>query len=174
MLLCFLSLYILLLIALSTFHGRFSKSQSAAGFLTGNASAGALLCALSFVSTIIGGSATLGMGSLAQKIGAAAFWWLGVGAIGLFLHGCFVAPAIRRIGACTLPDVLGKLAGQSAKRWGAFIIVVSWVGVLAAQFSALRTLLTDVLPGNQAEVFFLLIAVVIILHTALGGQKAVI
>ena len=174
MLLCFLSLYILLLIALSTFHGRFSKSQSAAGFLTGNASAGALLCALSFVSTIIGGSATLGMGSLAQKIGAAAFWWLGVGAIGLFLHGCFVAPAIRRIGACTLPDVLGKLAGQSAKRWGAFIIVASWVGVLAAQFSALRTLLTDVLPGNQAEVFFLLIAVVIILHTALGGQKAVI
>ena len=53
-------------------------SSSGRAFLTSGGRAGALLCALSLVSTIIGGSATLGMGSLAQKIGSGAFWWLGV------------------------------------------------------------------------------------------------
>ena len=43
-------------------------------FLTAGGSAGALLCAFSLVSTIIGGSATLGMGALAQKVGPAAFF----------------------------------------------------------------------------------------------------
>ena len=57
-------------------------SSSGRAFLTSGGRAGALLCALSLVSTIIGGSATLGMGSLAQKIGSGAFWWLGVGAVG--------------------------------------------------------------------------------------------
>ena len=49
-------------------------SSSGRAFLTSGGRAGALLCALSLVSTIIGGSATLGMGSLAQKIGSGAFW----------------------------------------------------------------------------------------------------
>ena len=43
-------------------------------FLTANQNVGWLFCALSLVSTIIGGSATLGMGTLAQKTGTAAFW----------------------------------------------------------------------------------------------------
>ena len=133
MLLSLLCIYIFSLIVLSVFRSRESSQENAKTFLTGSATAGAFLCALSLVSTIIGGSATLGIGTLTQKIGAAAFWWLGVGAIGLFLHGLFVAPAIRASGACTLPDVLGRLVGSQARRRSAFIIVVSWVGVVAAE-----------------------------------------
>ena len=66
-------------------------------FLTANQNVGWLFCALSLVSTIIGGSATLGMGTLAQKTGTAAFWWLGVGAIGLIIHGWLIVPKIRRM-----------------------------------------------------------------------------
>ena len=174
MLSALLTLYILLLIGLSVYRSKQTKNQNAVNFLTASASAGAILCALSLVSTIIGGSATLGIGTLAQKIGAAAFWWLGVGAIGLFIHGWLIAPVIRSTGACTLPDVLGRLVGQTARRWSAFIIVVSWVGVVAAQFTAMRTLLSDILPASQGEIFYLVLAIAIVLHTALGGQKAVL
>lgn len=166
--------YVAALIVLSLQLTDKASSRSAARFLTANATAGALLCALSLVSTIIGGSATLGMGSLAQKTGAAAFWWLGVGSLGLFIHARFIVPKIRALGACTLPDVLGRVVGRRAKRWSALIIVLSWVGVVAAQFTALRTLLTDILPGLEGEIFFLLVAGAVIVHTALGGQKAVI
>lgn len=174
MLLALLCLYIFLLIVLSVYRSKQTKEQNARNFLTASGSASAILCALSLVSTIIGGSATLGIGALAQKIGTAAFWWLGVGAIGLFLHGLWIARAIRSTGACTLPDVLGRLVGNGAKRWSAFIIVVSWVGVVAAQFTALRTLLTDILPSSHGEVLYLLLTVAIVLHTAFGGQKAVL
>lgn len=174
MLCVLLSFYILLLIGLSVYRSKQTKTENAVNFLTAGASAGTILCALSLVSTIIGGSATLGIGTLAQKIGAAAFWWLGVGAIGLFLHGWLIAPVIRSTGACTLPDVLGHLVGKTAKRWSAFIIVVSWVGVVAAQFTAMRALLSDILPASQGELFYLVLTVAIVLHTAFGGQKAVL
>ena len=46
-----------------------TRERELNAFLTAGGSAGALLCAFSLVSTIIGGSATLGMGALAQKVG---------------------------------------------------------------------------------------------------------
>ena len=95
-----------------------TRERELNAFLTAGGSAGALLCAFSLVSTIIGGSATLGMGALAQKVGPAAFWWLGVGAIGLFLHGLIIAPVIRKLPVVTLPDVLRHLAGPAAEMGG--------------------------------------------------------
>ena len=151
---------------------RFSGSGRA--FITSGGCAGMVLCALSLVSTIIGGSATLGMGALAQKTGAAAFWWLGVGAIGLFFHGLLIAPKIRAMQAATLPEVVGLVAGKMAERWTGIIIAVSWIAVTAAQFVALHALLGSMMHPLAAEVLYLLIAVAVILHTVLGGQSAVL
>ena len=146
---------------------------SGRAFLTSGGRTGALLCALSLVSTIIGGSATLGMGSLAQKTGSGAFWWLGVGAIGLFLHG-WIAPKIRALPAVTLPEVVGIVAGRNAERWAGVIIAVSWIAVTAAQFVALHTLLMTLSSPLAAEVLYVMIAGVVIIHTITGGQSAVI
>lgn len=163
--------YIALLIALSVHN---TRAASAKSLITGEGTAGPLLCALSLTSTIIGGSATLGMGALAQKTGTAAFWWLGVGAIGLVLHGLVIAPLIRRLPACTLPEVLRVLVGRRAERFAGFIIAMAWIGVTAAQFAALKTLLGDMLPGTTGTVFFIVLSGAIVLHTAAGGQKGVL
>lgn len=151
-----------------------SQDREIKNLLTAGGATGALLCALSLASTIIGGSATLGMGALTQRIGPAAFWWLGVGVIGLFLHGLLVAPAIRASGAVTLPDVIRKLVGVAAEKWAALIIAVSWVAVTAAQFTALHALLGSVTGGRAAEILYILLAAAIVLHTALGGQRGII
>ena len=45
-----------------------TKDRTLSGLLTTGGTTSAALCALSLVSTIIGGSATLGIGGLAQKI----------------------------------------------------------------------------------------------------------
>lgn len=151
-----------------------TKDRTLSGLLTTGGTTSAALCVLSLVSTIIGGSATLGIGGLAQKIGPAAFWWLGVGTIGLFLHGLFVAPVIRRTKAMTLPHLLGSLAGENAERWAGFIIAVSWAAVTAAQFTALHSLLLSIVGGMKAEILYAALAGGIILHTAAGGQRGVI
>lgn len=173
-----LTLLILLYLGLLLWFGLKGNTHSSGlrGLLTTGGTTGALLCALSLVSTIIGGSATLGIGSLAQKIGAAAFWWLGVGAIGLVIHGFFIAPTIRESEALTLPDLLGRLAGPLAEKWAALIISISWIGITAAQFTALHALLAS-LTGNTGmttETIYVALVGAIVLHTALGGQRGVI
>lgn len=169
------SLVLIYLVALLWFGLRGERfTGSGLAFITSGGRAGVVLCALSLVSTIIGGSATLGMGALAQKTGAAAFWWLGVGAIGLFIHGLFIAPKIRAMQAATLPEVVGLVAGKMAERWAGIIIAVSWIAVTAAQFVALRALLGSMMNPLAAEVLYILIAVAVILHTVWGGQSAVL
>ena len=169
------SLVLIYLVALLWFGLRGERfTGSGLAFITSGGRAGVVLCALSLVSTIIGGSATLGMGALAQKTGAAAFWWLGVGAIGLFIHGLFIAPKIRAMQAATLPEVVGLIAGKMAERWAGIIIAVSWIAVTAAQFVALRALLGSMMNPLAAEVLYILIAVAVILHTVWGGQSAVL
>lgn len=169
------SLVLIYLVALLWFGLRGERfTGSGLAFITSGGRAGVVLCALSLVSTIIGGSATLGMGALAQKTGAAAFWWLGVGAIGLFIHGLFIAPKIRAMQAATLPEVVGLVAGKMAERWAGIIIAVSWIAVTAAQFVALRALLGSMMNPLAAEVLYILIAMAVILHTVWGGQSAVL
>lgn len=169
------SLMLIYLVALLWFGLRGERfTGSGLAFITSGGRAGVVLCALSLVSTIIGGSATLGMGALAQKTGAAAFWWLGVGAIGLFIHGLFIAPKIRAMQAATLPEVVGLVAGKMAERWAGIIIAVSWIAVTAAQFVALRALLGSMMNPLAAEVLYILIAMAVILHTVWGGQSAVL
>ncbi len=169
------SLVLIYLVALLWFGLRGERfTGSGHAFITSGGRAGVVLCALSLVSTIIGGSATLGMGTLAQKTGAAAFWWLGVGAIGLFIHGLFIAPKIRAMQAATLPEVVGLVAGKMAERWAGIIITVSWIAVTAAQFVALRALLGSMMNPLAAEILYILIAMAVILHTAWGGQSAVL
>ena len=169
------SLVLIYLVALLWFGLRGERfTGSGLAFITSGGRAGVVLCALSLVSTIIGGSATLGMGALAQKTGAAAFWWLGVGAIGLFIHGLFIAPKIRAMQVATLPEVVGLIAGKMAERWAGIIIAVSWIAVTAAQFVALRALLGSMMNPLAAEVLYILIAMAVILHTVWGGQSAVL
>ena len=151
-----------------------TTDKTIGSLLTTSGSMSSTLCALSLVSTIIGGSATLGIGSLAQKIGSAAFWWLGVGAIGLVIHGLFVAPYIRQSKAITLPHLLDQQIGRKAQRWAGLIIAVSWIAVTAAQFCALRALLGVVVGGNVADILYALLTGGIVLHTAMGGQRGVI
>ena len=172
----FLTILILVYLAALLWYGlrgeRFAGNSRT--FLTSGGTVGVIFCALSLVSTIVGGSATLGMGSLAKKTGAAAFWWLGVGVIGLFIHGYLIAPKIRALPCVTLPEVAGYVAGKNAERWAGAIIAVSWIAVTAAQFVALHALLAALDSPAVAEILYLAIAAVVLLHTVSGGQHAVI
>lgn len=150
------------------------RSTQGSAFLTGNQSFGWIFCALSLVSTIIGGSATLGMGGLALKQGAAAFWWLGVGAIGLLIHGWLIVPKIRAMNAVTLPEVVDHVAGPWARKVTAVIIALSWVAITAAQFVALFALYESLAGKPWGGVLYTLTVLGILYHTGVGGQRGVI
>ena len=171
-----LAVFVLIYFALVLWFGMKGthRSTDAAAYLTANRSMGTVFCTLSLVSTIIGGSATLGIGSLAQKNGTAAFWWLGVGAAGLLIHAWLLVPRIRRMQAVTLPEVVGEIAGAPAERWSAFIIATSWVAITAAQFVALYALLGSLAGPVTGQILYWVTVAGILIHTVAGGQRGVI
>jgi SSS family solute:Na+ symporter len=127
----------------------------------------------SLLATIIGGSATVGMAGLGFSQGLTGMWWLLVGTVGLIVLGIFLAGKVRQFGLYTLPELVEK---QYDKRIGlavSILIVVSWVGVIAAQIVASGKILS-VLGMGDPTMWMIIFSVVFIAYTVLGGQYSVI
>lgn len=167
-----LLLYALLLVVLGI--AGFRLREGFKDFVTAGAGVGVLLCALSLVSTIIGSSATIGMGSLVKRFGSGAYLWMGVGVVGLLLHGWLIAPKIRQLNALSLPHVVERVAGSGPAKLSGLIIAVSWLAIVAAQFAALHVILSELISPTSANVAFIVLVTVILLHTGLSGQRGVI
>jgi len=151
----------------------FSRRVSVDGFVTANRGFGVWLVAGSLVTTIIGASTTLGMAGLVRQFGAAGFWWLGLGAIGLLLMAAFVAKPLYELKALSIADAAGKLVGKPVARLTALIIVVAWTGIIAAQFVAVGTVMAAI-THSAPEPYVILAGLTVTLYTVLGGQKSVI
>jgi SSS family solute:Na+ symporter len=113
----------------------------------------------------------MGMVGMAWSAGTPAFWWLGAGAAGLTVLAIFLAAKVRESGSYTMPEMVEKLLGPHARSLVSVIIVVAWMGILAAQFSALGKLVAS-LAGVSALPCLGIAFVLIVGHT-LGGQAVV-
>lgn len=134
---------------------------------------GSAQVALSIVASCVGGSATIGMAGLAWEVGLPAFWWLGSGACGLVLLVRFMARKIRESGARTMPELVGVYLGPAARPLVSGIILLAWIAILAAQFSAMGAI-TATLTGFTREQSMLIGAALITGYALLGGQASVI
>lgn len=127
----------------------------------------------SLLATILGASATLGVCGRAEVEGYSAFWWLGFGALGIWLQAFLLSKKIRGFSVSTLPELIKKTVGPRGARLVALVIAVSWVGVVGAQFVGLGYFLNILIEGHS-ELLILISACLVILYTLLGGQKSVV
>lgn len=142
-----------------------------ASFFVNNRSGSALEVAFSIIVSCIGASAAIGMTGMAFQLGTPAFWWLGMGAAGLTLLALLLARNVRQSGAYTMPQLVERYLGASSRPLISLLIVVAWMAILAAQFSAVAGViggLTGFSPVLCLGIGFMLIA----LHS-LGGQEAI-
>jgi SSS family solute:Na+ symporter len=127
----------------------------------------------SLLATIIGGSATIGMAGLGFKQGLTGAWWLLVGSIGLIFLGLFFAGKVRRLALYTLPELVETQYGGRMALAASILIVVSWIGIIAAQIIAAGTIMS-ILSAGSPEIWMAVFTVVFVTYTVLGGQHAVI
>jgi len=127
----------------------------------------------SLLATIIGGSATVGMAGLGFSQGLTGMWWLLVGTVGLVALGIFLAKKVREFGLYTLPELVEKQYDRRIGLAASILIVVSWVGVIAAQIVAAGKILS-VLGMGDPTMWMIIFSVVFIAYTVLGGQYSVI
>ncbi len=134
---------------------------------------GTFAVVMTLLATVVGASTTIGITDTVYKIGFPGIWWLAFGALGLILQSVFLSERVRRIDALTLPDLAGKTVGRTAQLLIAVIIVVSWVGVIAGQLVAMNSLISFAL-GRSDRWIFLIVSVIVIAYTAIGGQMSVV
>src|SRR6202162_135621 len=119
-----------------------------------------------------GGSTTIALAAFVAMHGVAGIWLDLAGALGLLALGLFLAKRIRREGAVTLPEIIGRYYGPGARLSAAVLVLVSEIVWFALLIEATQVVLTaafglsplPALVGSTA---------VFILYTSLGGQFAV-
>jgi len=150
------------------------KNSSIVNYYVGGRSKSSSSVTGSLVATAIGGSAILGLSGLAYSKGFPAVWWLFSASISLLIFGIFWAKKVRAYEVFTLPEVLEKQYNSpSIKIASSFIIVIAWLGIIAAQMIATGKILYIVLP-EYYKIAITLCAAVIIIYTLKGGQNSVI
>lgn len=124
-------------------------------------------------SLTTGGSTTIALAALVYTHGAAGLWLDLSGALGLLLLGVFLARRVRREGAVTLPEIIGRFYGLAARRVAAALVIVSEIVWFALLTEATQIVLTAAL-GLEPTLALVLSTAVFVAYTSLGGQFAVV
>ncbi|OHD54899.1 MAG: hypothetical protein A2Y33_16135 [Spirochaetes bacterium GWF1_51_8] len=168
----YLAIYIVILLVIGVID--FFRAKGFQEFALAGRRQKSPLVVMSLLATILGASATVGLIEKGGTLGFPAFWWLGVGVIGLAFQALFLTKKVRNIGAVTLPDLAGKTIGGAAKKLTAVIIVLAWTGIVAAQFVTAGKLITVLLGMPDPGWVLFAVSGSIILYSILGGQSSVL
>jgi len=128
---------------------------------------------LGLASLTTGGSTTIALASLVYEHGISGLWLDLAGALGLLALGLFFARRVRREGAVTLPEILGRHYGETARRAAAVLVLASEIAWFALLTEATQVVLTAAL-GIDPAVSLVLSTAVFVAYTSLGGQFAVV
>jgi len=133
---------------------------------------GVLMTAGTLAATEIGGGSSVGVASKAYgSWGLSAGWYVVCAGIGILLVS-FVAPALRRSMATTVPEVIGRRYGVPSQVITALLGAVALVALAAVQITATATIVAT-LGGVEMRTAIIASGVAVVFYTWLGGMWSV-
>ena len=175
-------IYMLVVLGIGVYF--FKKNKNREDYYVGGRSISALHVGLSIAATDVGGGFSIGLGGLGYMIGLSGSWLLFTGIVGAWLSAVLIIPKIKKIDAkhklLTFPDFLRLRYDEKVASTAAVISGIGYLGFTGAQVLAGAKLASATIFNrpplglNPFQFSILIIAVVIILYTVLGGLKAVI
>ncbi len=177
-----LAVYMAVVLGVGVYH--FRRNTSTEDYYVGNRSVKAHHVGLSIVATDVGGGFSIGLGGVGFTMGLAGRWLLFTGLVGAWLSAVLIIPRIKRVdaehGMMTYPDFLRYRYNDRVAMLAALISGVGYLGFTGAQMLAGAKLASiTILPRNpfgMEPILFalLVIAMVTVAYTVIGGLKAVI
>lgn len=167
----FLTLYLLLVLGIGLLWRR-RAGRDEASYFVADRSLSTFWGFLGLASLTTGGSTTIVLAAFVYEHGVSGLWLDFAGALGLLSLGLFLARRIRREGAVTLPEIVGRYYGAGARRASAALVLVSEIVWFALLVTATQTVLTAALDVPPLAALAASTAV-FVAYTALGGQFAV-
>ena len=175
-------LYMCGILGVGIYHYR--RNRDLDDYYVGGRSMGSHHVGLSIVATDVGGGFSIGLGGLGFTMGLAGSWLLFTGLVGAWLSAVLVIPRLKALDAehrlFTYPDFLRHRYGDKVALLAALISGIGYLGftggqILAGAKLASATLITQSPQGmSPLEFSLLVIGVVTIVYTVIGGLKAVI
>ncbi len=133
---------------------------------------------ISVVATDVGGGFSIGLGGLGFVMGIAGSWMLFTGLVGAWLSAVLLIPRIYPLGQRTrllsFPQVFGHFYGPSVALLAGFISLLGYLGFTSSQILAGAKLSSASFSGLDFNTALLVMGIVTVLYTVMGGIKAVI
>ena len=132
---------------------------------------------LSVVATDVGGGFSIGLGGLGFVLGLSASWLLFTGLIGAWCAAVILVPRVKALGDThvhrSFPDFLSHRFGEPTRLVAAVVSAVGYAGFTGSQLLAGGKLASAAFDFNLTTAV-LVMSVVIVAYTALGGLQAVV
>ena len=168
--------YLFAMLGVGFFYYR--KNTSIDDYFVGGRKIGSFHIGLSVVATDVGGGFSIGLGGLGFTMGLSGSWMLFTGLIGAWLSALFLIPKIshlsRKVNLFTLPQVFKSFYGAQTALLAAIISVIGYVGFTSSQILAGAKLASASFEAFSFNKVLIVMGVLTVLYTAIGGLKAVI
>jgi SSS family solute:Na+ symporter len=132
---------------------------------------------LSVVATDVGGGFSIGLGGLGFVLGLSASWLLFTGLIGAWCAAVILVPRVKVLGDThvhrSFPDFLSHRFGEPTRLVAAIVSAVGYAGFTGSQLLAGGKLASAAFQFDLTTAV-LVMSLVIVAYTALGGLQAVV
>lgn len=154
------------------------KNQSSEDYYVGGRKMTRWHLGLSVVATDVGGGFSIGLGGLGFAMGLSGSWILFTGLIGAWLTAAVLIPRVYKIAFTskfqTFPEMLSHHYGKRVAFWAGIISAVGYLGFTSSQILAGAKLTSGTIDGLSVNNAALIMGIIAVVYTALGGIKAVI
>ncbi|MEE4256453.1 MAG: sodium:solute symporter family protein [Bacteroidales bacterium] len=169
-------IYIVMMLGIGFFFHFRNKSLD--DYYVGGRQMGSWHIGFSVVATDVGGGFSIGLGGLGFAIGLSGSWMLFTGLIGAWISAVFLIPKIKKLsdakGLYTFPQILESFYNPSVAIVAGIISAIGYLGFTSSQLLAGAKLASATFEGLNLQYALILMGVVAVVYTVLGGLKAVI
>jgi SSS family solute:Na+ symporter len=156
----------------------FKRNKTDEDYYVGGRGIGKWHIGLSVVATDVGGGFSIGLGGLGFAIGLSGSWLLFTGLIGAWLSAVIMVPKVWKLSKLkrfmTFPQIFEHFYNNRVAFLAGIISAIGYIGFTSSQVLAGAKLASAAFPVIDQQTAVIIMGVIIIGYTVLGGLKAVI
>ena len=168
--------YMIVMLGVGFFFLRRNKTSE--DYYVGGRGMGSLHVGLSVVATDVGGGFSIGLGGLGFTMGISGSWMLFTGLIGAWMAAVLLIPSVSKLALnkklLTFPQLFGHYYSYQVALLAGIISAIGYVGFTSSQILAGAKLASATFVALDMRTSLLIMGVIAIVYTVMGGIKAVI
>jgi SSS family solute:Na+ symporter len=168
--------YLVFMLGVGVYFLRKNNSQD--DYYVGGRNMSAGHIGLSVVATDVGGGFSIGLGGLGFLMGLSGSWMLFTGLLGAWISAVFLIPKVysnaKKQQFLTFPQSLGFHYNAKVALTAGIISLIGYIGFTSSQILAGAKLASATFPSVSITDAVLIMGVIAVIYTVIGGIKAVI